>query len=336
MPSHAVRDDVAHTARAIARARARETARGDLALVVDRYAEAFADGSSSFTNDDSSTSTTTPSTRTSRRRRIADDDRVDDIDRDRGRLAVRTKFFDDAIVDACARARNGASSTQVVVVGAGLDSRAWRLTPKRRARDDVQANVVVFEIDDERVLRGKRALAKKVDEALGRQSGMEFASRREECYANIERDDWFGALERSGFQRNAHTVWVLEGLLYYLTERAVREVISRAASSSAPGSTLVASVVNAAAVKRAKAATFLTKIKRALGFARTPAKARWKSSCEEPETYFAPWRVDVVAQPGDERCSYGRWTGAPPPARESINDARIDTIPRTYYVIATL
>ena len=49
-------------------------------------------------------------------------------DGDKGRIAIRTRFFDDAVLAALARL----STAQVVLLGAGLDTRAWRLSPPKR------------------------------------------------------------------------------------------------------------------------------------------------------------------------------------------------------------
>src|SRR5690349_254888 len=94
------------TALAVADARARESERGDR-LFEDPYARAFADAA---------------------REALAprQDGAGESIDiravRD-AYIAVRTRFFDDALLEAVS---NG-GCRQVVVLGAGLDARAYRL-----------------------------------------------------------------------------------------------------------------------------------------------------------------------------------------------------------------
>src|SRR3974390_279111 len=54
-------------------------------------------------------------------------------------MAIRTRFFDEAIASAIAQ-----GAAQVVLIAAGLDTRAWRL--------DLAADVRWFEVDHEPVL----------------------------------------------------------------------------------------------------------------------------------------------------------------------------------------
>ena len=321
-----VRAEVVHSARSIAALRARESARGADALFVDPWAAALSGRGVANAHDAAASTSTARATGAARAGARGGD---------KGRIAIRTKFFDDAVMDAL-RAAHEAEPTRekhVVFLGAGFDTRAWRLNAPN---DACKALTTVFEVDVESVLREKRETMGDVPLSLCR--------ARAEAYADIERDDWLAKLERVGFTRDAHTIWVFEGLLYYLAPRVVRRVIATSAKVSAPGgSTLVASVVNAASVRRAKSASWRTKLRRAFKLEPTPAKARWKSSCDAPDgeaSYFHPWKVSLVAQLGDPRCDFGRWTGGPPPPRLHSSARRRrrddDDVPRTYYVIAHL
>ncbi|MEU0442059.1 SAM-dependent methyltransferase [Streptomyces sp. NPDC006186] len=136
-------------------------------------------------------------------------------------LAVRTRFFDDHLL-AAARAAN----RQVVLVGAGLDTRAHRLDWP----DDTQ----VFEVDlpavhafKERILAGHTPTA-----------------RRTPVAADL-REDWPGALLAAGFDPARPTAWLCEGLLFYLPPGAVDRLVAAAGELSAPGSTLGAECLNA-------------------------------------------------------------------------------------------
>ena len=80
-------------------------------------------------------------------------------DGDKGRIAIRTRFFDDAVLDAIESGTRRQREWQVVLLGAGLDTRAWRLAP--RAGDKVAA---VFEVDVPEVLGHK---AKVMAETFG-------------------------------------------------------------------------------------------------------------------------------------------------------------------------
>ena len=79
---------------------------------------------------------------------------------DKGRIAIRTRFFDDAVLDAIEGGGDGRaapSEWQVVLLGAGLDTRAWRLAP--RSRDGIDGRCrAVFEVDVPEVLGHKASV----------------------------------------------------------------------------------------------------------------------------------------------------------------------------------
>jgi methyltransferase (TIGR00027 family) len=97
---------------------------------------------------------------------------------------------------------------QVVLLGAGLDSRACRL--------DWPPGCVVFEIDREGVLAFKH----KVLDGL---SAIPAAAR---VPIPIDlRADWVGAPADAGFDTDAPSVWLAEGLLFYLAASAETDLI---------------------------------------------------------------------------------------------------------------
>lgn len=242
-------------------------------------------------------------------------------DGDKGRIAIRTRFFDDAVLAALARHR----TAQVVLLGAGLDTRAWRLSPpegKPKAR-------AVFELDVPEVLdRKARILAETATAnandpaAASEPPPLTLAERHVSVHANFARPGWIRALRDAGHDPSIPTVWILEGLLYYLSPDVVDRVLRGAANASAAGSTLVASVVNRASWARATR-------KGSKG-----AKATWASWMDDPEESFgaAGWTTTTVAQPGEARAAFGRWRGESPPPRGAEREGEPQT-PRTFYVV---
>lgn len=238
---------------------------------------------------------------------------------DNGRIAIRTRFFDDAVKDALARCDDGKGPWQVVLLGAGLDTRAWRLAPPASA----PKARAVFEVDVREVLDAKQALLRGEPLTLAES----YAAVRSNL--NVPRDargGWADALRRAGHDPSLRTAWLLEGLLYYLEPRVVDDVLRGTARMSANGSTLVASVVNRASLRRATSGAKTSKKKKS-------AKSAWASHCDAPEREFAEtgWETRTVAQPGDPSADYGRWRGAPPPPREE--EGGDDETPRTFYVV---
>jgi methyltransferase (TIGR00027 family) len=115
---------------------------------------------------------------------------------------ARTKFFDEYF-----RRAAEAGVRQVVVLAAGLDSRAYRL--------DWPAATTIFELDQPQVLDFKR-------EVLTGAGARPRAERRE--IAIDPREDWPQALRDSGFDPNKPSAWIAEGLLIYLPAAAEEQL----------------------------------------------------------------------------------------------------------------
>jgi methyltransferase (TIGR00027 family) len=128
--------------------------------------------------------------------------------------AVRTHFFDEYFGNAVS-----AGIRQVVILAAGLDSRAYRLS--------WPAGTTVYEIDQPKVLEYKTGI-------LQSHGAMPTARR---CPVPTDlRDDWPAALTAAGFDRTQPTAWLAEGLLPYLPSDAQDRLFAMFTALSAPGS----------------------------------------------------------------------------------------------------
>jgi methyltransferase (TIGR00027 family) len=128
-----------------------------------------------------------------------------------GYLAARTRFYDQGV-----RAALKAGIDQVVIVGAGYDSRAWRLA---------SSGVRFFEIDHPATQSDKRRRAPH--------GGPVYVA------VDLERDELPTALAAAGHHVDHATVFVVEGLLMYLSEERVRALLHALSARSGPGSRLV-------------------------------------------------------------------------------------------------
>lgn len=109
-------------------------------------------------------------------------------------IAIRTKFYDDFFGDATT-----AGIRQVVILAAGLDTRAYRLP--------WPPGTVVYEIDQPAVIKFKtRALANLNAEP----------NAERHAVAVDLRNDWPTALKNAGFDPARPTAFSAEGLLSYL------------------------------------------------------------------------------------------------------------------------
>ncbi|BBX48200.1 class I SAM-dependent methyltransferase [Mycobacterium cookii] len=136
-------------------------------------------------------------------------------------MAVRTKYFDDYLLDAV-----GAGVRQVVILASGLDSRAYRLP--------WTDGTTVYEIDQPQVIEFKtRTLAD-----LGAQPT---ATRRT---VSIDlRADWPAALQAAGLDTGKPTAWLAEGLLIYLPSDAQDRLFDNITALSVPGSAIATEYV---------------------------------------------------------------------------------------------
>jgi methyltransferase (TIGR00027 family) len=129
-------------------------------------------------------------------------------------MVPRTIAIDDAIREHAA--------PQVVILGAGLDGRAYRMAEL--------ADATVFEVDH----------PASQQEKLRRASGLTPAAAGVVPVAvDLGRGRLPGHLERAGFDRDAPSTWVWEGVVPYLTDAEVRSTLAQVAELSASGSRLV-------------------------------------------------------------------------------------------------
>jgi methyltransferase (TIGR00027 family) len=129
---------------------------------------------------------------------------------------TRTRYFDDYLLDAA-----GHGIRQVVLLAAGLDTRAYRLA--------WPAGVRLFELDLPEVLNFKQ----RVLDAQAAEPRCERGT-----IAVDLREDWTTSLTGAGLRPDQPTVWLLEGLLTYLSADEATHLLTRIGELSAAGSRL--------------------------------------------------------------------------------------------------
>ncbi|KAL3845240.1 hypothetical protein ACJIZ3_002643 [Penstemon smallii] len=118
-------------------------------------------------------------------------------------LAVRTLWFDSKLEAALSSFDGGGA--QVVLLGAGMDARSYRLNCLKESN--------IFEVDFPEVLNAKTTI---LEEAVNSR-GLVTPKSLSRVAADLTEDDWLEKLQTSGFEPMKNTVWILEGLLYYLS-----------------------------------------------------------------------------------------------------------------------
>ncbi|UMB69044.1 SAM-dependent methyltransferase [Mycobacterium paraterrae] len=130
-------------------------------------------------------------------------------------LAVRTRFFDNFVTDACR-----AGIRQAVILASGLDARPYRLW--------WPPGTTVYEIDQPEVIDFKTRTLRGLDVTP--------AAHRRAVGIDLRRD-WPEALRRVGFDSGQPTVWIAEGLFIGFLPSVVQDrLLDNVTALSAPGS----------------------------------------------------------------------------------------------------
>ncbi|NUP76812.1 MAG: SAM-dependent methyltransferase [Nonomuraea sp.] len=179
-------------------------------------------------------------------------------------LVFRTRFFDDHLRDT--------GCGQVVLLAAGLDSRAFRLA--------WPSGVRLFELDLPELLAFK-------DGVLGELGAR---ARCERVAVPVDlREAWPAALRAAGFDPARPTAWLAEGLLIYLGAEEAGRLLDEVGALSAPGSTLAFEHDPATAAELIERARTMPELRR--------VAALWKGGLREDATTWLGargWRTRIV------------------------------------------
>ncbi|MEU3448090.1 SAM-dependent methyltransferase [Streptomyces thermolilacinus] len=195
-------------------------------------------------------------------------------------LAIRTRFYDDTI--AAVLVETGIR--QVVFVAAGMDTRVYRM--------DWPAGTVVYEIDHAALMDEKRGRLARL--------GVTARAERREVAADLTAD-WGAALSQAGHDPGRRTLWVAEGLLFFLTSEQAGGLLQSLARRSAPGSRLLTDMVNESMLSTPLNQKFLANLRQD----GTP----WQFGTDEPEEFLSHWgwKAHVVKEPGEPGPGQHRW-----------------------------
>nr|HEX4316045.1 SAM-dependent methyltransferase [Kofleriaceae bacterium] len=189
---------------------------------------------------------------------------------------LRTRAIDAAVRDAVA-----AGARQLVVLGAGLDARAWRMTEL--------ADVDVLEVDHASTQTFKR---ERVATWSPRARSVRFAA------IDFERDSLDDVLARAGHDATAPTIWVWEGVTPYIARAATQATLAVVAQRSAPGSRLAVTYATPSASAAGPAFVRVAK----LGFRAIGEELRGLISSDDMRDELVIAGLDVVADSGS-----GQW-----------------------------
>ena len=195
-------------------------------------------------------------------------------------MVIRTRFFDDFLQ----RVAEDDGLRQIVLVAAGLDTRAYRLHWPQGMR--------MFELDQAAVLAYKAQV-------------LEAAGAKPTCRRQALSVDLTGAWEETllggGFDPQQPAGWLLEGLLFYLPNDRLSGLLEAVSPLAAPGSWLGCDVVNRAVLSFPYTRPWVEM--------QAQAGAPWLGTLDDPRATLGAlgWQVSL-SQAGAPDASYGRWT----------------------------
>jgi len=145
-------------------------------------------------------------------------------------LSARVRYFDDFLIRSI-----NEGIEQLVILGAGYDTRAYRI-------EGLRDKIRVFEIDHPGTQSVKMEKIKGIFGSLP--DHVEYVS------VDFEIENFGQKLLEHGYKKSQKTVFIMEGLLYYLPPKAVDELLSFIAKNSGVGSAIIFDYVHKSSIDR--------------------------------------------------------------------------------------
>jgi methyltransferase (TIGR00027 family) len=120
-------------------------------------------------------------------------------------MAIRTKKIDDTLINVLQQHSN---INQICVLGAGLDSRPWRL--EALSASNLRRSIKYFELDFQEIFNYKLPVLEESEA----NTVCEYIS----VIADLSLPSWSEKLIEKGWNAREGSLWLLEGLTPYLTE----------------------------------------------------------------------------------------------------------------------
>ncbi len=130
---------------------------------------------------------------------------------------IRTYYIDTTILTSWCKSY---SPSQIVILGAGLDTRAYRFNLFQKGDN------IIYEVDLQLINHYKENLLKNEIPLC----------RLIRVSADLSFPDWTTKIILSGFSNEIPTLWILEGLIYYMAKERVVTLLKNIANISAKSS----------------------------------------------------------------------------------------------------
>jgi methyltransferase (TIGR00027 family) len=195
-------------------------------------------------------------------------------------IVVRTRFFDDFLLSSC----RSTGAKQIVLLAAGMDARAFRM--------NWAPHTCLYELDRPEVLAAKEAVIARL--------GVQPTCERHAIGVDLANRSWSKALLEAGYKARELCLWLMEGLLFYMAEAAVHQLLDTVSTLATPSSRLGADLVNRELLRSPTMWPLLST------FAGHGLAGRFGTNA--PGALFAKhgWEAEAT-QPGERGANYGRW-----------------------------
>jgi len=145
-------------------------------------------------------------------------------------VVIRTKFLDDVVVQEASKDKG---IKQFVNLACGCDTRQFRLP--------LPSDATFYELDFSEVINWKqKCLAGETPKCKLVSIGVDLR----------DTDLWKKKLLSCGYNSNQRSLWIVEGLLYYLSSSAALSLLKSISSMVAPGSILAGDLVTDSSLRR--------------------------------------------------------------------------------------
>jgi methyltransferase (TIGR00027 family) len=198
-------------------------------------------------------------------------------------MVLRTRFFDDFLRRIAVEEKMG----QVVLMAAGLDTRAFRLSWPEHLK--------LFELDLAPVLEYKERILRK--------AGAKSSCARRVIFADLTAQ-WEDLLFQAGFDAKQPSGWLMEGLLFYLSPENLTHLLERTMNLVVSGSYLGFDIINHEMLTSEFTKDWVKM--------QADSGAPWLGTMDDPWTFMAAhgWESAIIPL-GAPEANYNRWPYPP-------------------------
>ncbi len=214
-------------------------------------------------------------------------------------IVLRTRYFDDFLM----RIAGERAIRQVVLMAAGLDTRAFRL--------EWPVETQLFELDQPQILQYKAQILNA--------AGAQPVCLRQAVEVDLSAA-WEEKILRAGYRAEQPSIWLFEGFLFYLPGELGQSLLAAAADLAAPGSWLGFDVINSL--------TLTSPYTKAWIEMQAAAGAPWIGTLDDPVGFLAEHGCRAsLTQAGQPEANHGRW-------RLPVIPTEMANMPHNWFVTA--